>query len=44
LDTELSSWRNRPLGACPYMILDARYEKVRQGGRTYLKVCVWVIT
>ena len=33
LDTELSSWRNRPLGACPYMILDARYEKVRQGGQ-----------
>ena len=31
LDAELSSWRNRPLGACPYMILDARYEKVRSG-------------
>ena len=33
LDAELSSWRNRPLGACPYMVLDARYEKVRQGGQ-----------
>jgi len=32
LDAELQSWRDRPLGACPYMILDARYEKVRQGG------------
>ncbi len=32
LDVELQSWRERPLGACSYMILDARYEKVRQGG------------
>jgi transposase-like protein len=33
LDLELQSWRDRPLGSCPYMILDARYEKVRQGGQ-----------
>ena len=33
LDAELQSWRDRPLGACPYMILDARYEKVRHGGQ-----------
>jgi transposase-like protein len=33
LDVELQSWRDRPLGACSYMILDARYEKVRQGGQ-----------
>jgi transposase-like protein len=32
LDTELQAWRNRPLGAFPYLVLDARYEKVRQGG------------
>jgi transposase-like protein len=32
LDTELGSWRSRPLGCVPYVILDARYEKVRQGG------------
>jgi transposase-like protein len=31
LDVELQSWRDRPLGSCPYLILDARYEKVRQG-------------
>lgn len=31
LDAELESWRNRPLGFYPYVILDARYEKVRQG-------------
>jgi transposase-like protein len=32
LDEILDTWRNRPLGACPYVFLDARYEKVRQGG------------
>lgn len=32
LDEELDAWRNRPLGRTPYLILDARYEKVRHGG------------
>jgi len=32
LDAELTLWRERPLGACPYLVFDARYEKVRQGG------------
>ena len=32
LDETLEAWRTRPLGACPYLVLDARYEKVRQGG------------
>jgi putative transposase len=32
LDEELDKWRNRPLEAVPYLILDARYEKVRQSG------------
>jgi len=32
LDTELSAWRERPLPACSYLILDARYEKVRMDG------------
>ncbi len=32
LDAELEAWRNRPLGKTPYLILDARYEKVRHGG------------
>jgi len=32
LDAQLEIWRNRPLGLCPYVLLDARYEKVRQGG------------
>lgn len=33
LDEVLSAWRERPLGECPYMYLDARYEKVRSNGR-----------
>jgi len=33
LDEQLSAWRERPLGGFPYVILDARYEKVRHGGR-----------
>ena len=34
LDEQLDLWRNRPLDdvACPYLILDARYEKVRRDG------------
>ena len=32
LDEELNAWRNRPLGAVEYLILDARYEKVRIAG------------
>ncbi len=33
LDQALEGWRNRPLSECPYLILDARYEKVRQDGQ-----------
>lgn len=33
LDETLESWRQRPLGECPYLVLDARYEKVRQDGQ-----------
>ena len=32
LDEELEAWRQRPLAIVPYVILDARYEKVRHGG------------
>jgi putative transposase len=32
LDEELEAWRTRPLGRTPYLILDARYEKVRHSG------------
>lgn len=33
LDAELEGWRSRPLQACRYVFVDARYEKVRQGGQ-----------
>ncbi len=33
LDEGLAAWRNRSLGATPYVVLDARYEKVRTGGQ-----------
>ncbi len=33
LDAQLQDWRSRPLGSFPYLVLDARYEKVRQGGQ-----------
>jgi putative transposase len=32
LDEELEAWRNRSLGEIRYLILDARYEKMRHGG------------
>ena len=32
LDEQLSAWRDRPIGEITYLILDARYEKVRHGG------------
>lgn len=33
LDETLTAWRERPLGEIVYLILDARYEKVRQDGQ-----------
>lgn len=35
LEEEIERFRQRPLGECewPYLIIDARYEKVRRGGR-----------
>ena len=32
LDEQLTAWRNRPIGEIAYLILDARYEKVRRDG------------
>jgi transposase-like protein len=32
LDDELTAWRQRPIAEIPYLVLDARYEKVRHGG------------
>ena len=33
LDDEIGKWKNRPLGKFKYLFFDARYEKVREGGR-----------
>jgi len=33
LDAVLAAWRTRPLAEYPYVVLDARYEKVRQEGQ-----------
>jgi transposase-like protein len=34
LDAEVAEWRSRPLTeAYPYLVIDARYEKVRRGGQ-----------
>lgn len=33
LDGVLAAWRTRPLGDCRYLVLDARYEKVRVDGQ-----------
>jgi len=33
LDAVLTAWRTRPLAEYPYVVLDARYEKVRQEGQ-----------
>ena len=41
LDAELQKWRQRPLAAFPYLVLDARYEKVRQDGQ--LRDCAVLI-
>lgn len=43
LDEELEKWRNRPLGKCKYLQLDARYEKTRRDGRV-LSTAVLVST
>ena len=35
LDEELELWRERALGKVRYLLLDARYEKVRTDGSSY---------
>jgi len=41
LDVELQKWRDRPLEAYPYLVFDARYEKVRHDGQ--LRDCAVLI-
>ena len=41
LDAQLQKWRDRPLSRCPYLVFDARYEKVRHDGQ--LRDCAVLI-
>src|SRR5665811_2529988 len=41
-DAGLAAWRERPLDETPYVILDARYERVREAGR--LVDCAVLVT
>ena len=41
LDLELQKWRDRPLESFPYLVFDARYEKVRHDGQ--LRDCAVLI-
>jgi transposase-like protein len=41
LDAELQKWRDRSLGTYPYLMFDARYEKVRHDGQ--LRDCAVLI-
>jgi len=41
LDEEITKWRNRPLGAFPYLVVDATYEKARVN-RTVVSTAVLI--
>jgi putative transposase len=41
LDTLFSEWRTRPLGQMRFVQLDARYEKVREGGVVVDEAVLW---
>lgn len=43
MDVELASWRNRPLGHFSYLMVDARYEKVRYGHEIRDCAVLWAI-
>ncbi len=43
LDDDLKKWRDRPLGAFPQIIVDARYESVRYGGVVRDLAVIWAI-
>lgn len=43
LDVELEAWRNRPLGHFSYLMVDARYEKVRYGHEIRDCAVLWAI-
>lgn len=43
LDEVFEQWRRRPLGEFAYLQLDARYEKIREGGIVIDEAVLWAI-
>lgn len=43
LDEDVKAWRHRPLGEFTYLMMDARYEKVRYGGSVRDLAVIWAI-
>jgi len=43
LDSELNTWRNRPLQSFSYLVFDARYENVRCDGTVKKLAVIWAI-
>jgi putative transposase len=43
LDEDVEAWRNRPLGEFNQLMMDARYEKVRYGGRVRDLAVIWAM-
>ena len=43
LDPVFEQWRERPLGSFTYLVIDARYEKVRYGGTVKDLAVFWAI-
>ena len=43
IDAEVEKWRNRPLESYKYLMLDARYEKVRYSGQVIDMAVIWAI-
>ncbi|MBT4879491.1 MAG: IS256 family transposase [Alphaproteobacteria bacterium] len=41
LDEDVSEWRNRPLGLFTHLMMDARYEKIRYGGKVRDCAVIW---
>lgn len=42
LEPALAAFRDRPLGAFPYLLVDARFDKVREGHQVSSRAFLWV--
>jgi len=43
IDPKVEAFRNRPLGKYPYLIVDARFDKVRDGNRVESRAFLWAV-